>query len=163
MTLYDKQEAESGRAFAAFTTYRDIGANRSLNGAYRCQTGVGKGAGRASGQWVDWYDKHDWKRRAEAWDGAQDKQRRQEQAETHRQELEAYRGLVIERARKMAGASTSLLEAALQALQSVDVSNMKPSDIPAFVSASASALEKAVKLEGIGLGVLGENGEPLTQ
>ena len=163
---FDKQETESARAFAAFCIYRDLGANRSLNGAYRCQTGVAKTAkikGRASGQWAEWYKTHEWERRAASWDGEQDRRRREEAAETHRLALEAYREETILRARKAARAADETLDAALAKLADPQlVKEMTPRDAAIFIRTAVSVIEQAARLEGIALGILGETGELLT-
>ncbi len=86
---WDKRDNESGVAYAAFLIYRDLGATRTLNGAYhfslRVQGQPGPDRGqpesqegadgsrtgpppRVSGRWREWAEKFSWKERAEAYD-----------------------------------------------------------------------------------------------
>jgi hypothetical protein len=62
---------ESGQAYAAFKTYLDLGPIRSCDAAYKAQGGpqVGrKGATRAPGSWRRWFTRHQWQKRARAYD-----------------------------------------------------------------------------------------------
>jgi hypothetical protein len=75
---WDRQEDESEKAFAAFVRYRDLGAERTLSGAYREQRGRkseqqgrkpgAKGAQREPGRWRKWFNDFHWKARVSAWD-----------------------------------------------------------------------------------------------
>lgn len=64
---WEQRPDESGIAFEAFKTYRDLGLERTLSEAYRRKTGRRK-AKQASGQWNDYYRRFDWPARAEAFD-----------------------------------------------------------------------------------------------
>lgn len=89
VNAWDKLSSESGTAYAAFLVYRDLGATRTLNGAYhfslRAQGQPGPNRGqpeskagassertgpppRVSGRWRAWAEKFTWKERAEAYD-----------------------------------------------------------------------------------------------
>ena len=70
MTLYSKLPEETAKAFAAFTTYRDLGATRTLREAYCVYVGHDLGTKQVPGYFKDWAKRHDWQRRAgdfDAW------------------------------------------------------------------------------------------------
>jgi len=67
---WDRRDAESSRAFHCFTIFLNLGADRSLVGAYRQETGR-KAAGSVSGNWGLWASKFEWQQRATAWDSQQ--------------------------------------------------------------------------------------------
>jgi hypothetical protein len=59
---WERQPGETEAAYVAFCSYRDLGAERSLNAAYSTD---GK---RAPGQWAKWSAQNQWVARAEAYD-----------------------------------------------------------------------------------------------
>lgn len=77
MRAFERQERESTPAFEAFKTYRDLGAARSLDVAYRLHTGRQESTKRASGRWRKWSLVHDWVDRARAYDDYQEMIRRE--------------------------------------------------------------------------------------
>jgi hypothetical protein len=64
---WERQPAESGRAYEAFCTYRDLGPGRSVVEAYRQSTGKTT-ATQASGGWNDWVKRFRWEPRARTYD-----------------------------------------------------------------------------------------------
>jgi hypothetical protein len=62
---WDIQHSETPEAYHAFTAFRDLGPTRSLDKAYRTQTGR---TTRAPGRWKTWHRQHNWKARAAALD-----------------------------------------------------------------------------------------------
>jgi hypothetical protein len=48
--------------------YLELGANRSLDGAYRKARGLQTTTKRVAGRWQHWYELYQWKDRAEAYD-----------------------------------------------------------------------------------------------
>jgi hypothetical protein len=84
---------ESIRAYRAFCIYRDLGAARSLDKAWRgFQADQGKDAtsARRPGHWADWSQKFDWFERAQAYDDLIDEERRIADA-AQRQDLQLRR------------------------------------------------------------------------
>lgn len=63
---FEQQPHESARAFRAFTYYRDLGPERSLEKAYAGHSG--EKDGKAPGQWNAWSKQFEWVRRAIAYD-----------------------------------------------------------------------------------------------
>lgn len=61
---------EPSEAYARFLIYRNLGASRSLDSAYKTTTEVSKGNKkyRAPGQWRDDCVKYEWVQRSLAWD-----------------------------------------------------------------------------------------------
>lgn len=64
---WEQRPDESGRAYAAFVVYRDMGAKRNVPDAYRQGTGRPQ-AKQASGVWNGWAKKYRWAERARAYD-----------------------------------------------------------------------------------------------
>ena len=76
--LWERQQGESAKAFAAFCAYRDLPAERrSVREAYRAAGGqkvVRTGSGlKAPRTWRDWCGANAWQARAAAWDREQDR------------------------------------------------------------------------------------------
>ena len=75
MQLYERQPRESGSAFHAFSHFRDLGLQRSVDAAYRahqqeCQ-GVRVNYRRAHGRWRDWCRRFAWDERVAIYDAEQ--------------------------------------------------------------------------------------------
>ncbi|HEX2864221.1 MAG TPA: hypothetical protein VHN99_06610, partial [Deinococcales bacterium] len=64
--LWDRQQGESPRAYAAFRAYLELGPGRSLDAAYRAAKGPQKG--RTAGRWKAWAAGWSWASRAQALD-----------------------------------------------------------------------------------------------
>lgn len=105
---------ETPRAYAAFSVYRDMGAGRTLDGAYRQfrqqqarnrqETGTTNFARlTAPGAWTGWYTDNVWKERATKYDRHIERLARSQREEAHARDLEAHR----ERCRSLSIASSS--------------------------------------------------------
>ena len=66
-------EGESAKAYAAFSRFRDLGASRSVDGAWR----DAGNKGRAPGCWSKWSQLHRWRDRALAYDAFTDASQRE--------------------------------------------------------------------------------------
>lgn len=64
---WEQRDDESAEAFAAFKAYLEMGAERTVVGAYRQAKGKPE-AKQAAGTWNGWKDKYAWQERAEASD-----------------------------------------------------------------------------------------------
>jgi hypothetical protein len=64
---WERQADESEAAYAAFRTFLELGADRSIRAAYRQATGNSEAA-QAPGSWNKWVEAHSWSERARAWD-----------------------------------------------------------------------------------------------
>lgn len=74
--LWERQDGEPAKAFAAFIWYRDLGPEtRSLNLAYQRESGAPP-AMRAPGTWAAWSSEWRWVERAAAYDAYLDDLRR---------------------------------------------------------------------------------------
>src|SRR4051812_47002363 len=69
--LWERRPDESTRAYAAFATYRDLGAGRTLAAVASKHGGRPGGVKRASGRYVKWSARHEWTARARAYDAHQ--------------------------------------------------------------------------------------------
>lgn len=76
--LWELQEGEPARAFAAFCVYRDLPVyERTLNLAHQISTGKPHDKSlRAPGYWAEWSSEWRWVERAAAYDGYLDSERR---------------------------------------------------------------------------------------
>ena len=86
--IWTRRDGETGTAYAAFSTYRDLGPRRSIAEAYRQRTGK-ESAKQAGGHWTRWYRDHQWKTRAEAYDAHLDDVKRRAEAQRWRERGEA--------------------------------------------------------------------------
>lgn len=68
---YDRLPGETAKAYEAFSVYRDMGTERSLEA-------VSKALGKSAAFLSRWSSKHDWVDRAESWDIDQDMMRQEE-------------------------------------------------------------------------------------
>ena len=68
MRAFEQLEGESRKAYAAFSAYRDLGPERSIDLAYEVYSGKSLGGKRAPGGFQRWSRDHDWVERAGAWD-----------------------------------------------------------------------------------------------
>lgn len=66
MNLWDQRANESGQAFKAFSSYRDLGPERTYAAAYR--TSTKKPKAELSGRWNLWSRRYQWETRAKAYD-----------------------------------------------------------------------------------------------
>lgn len=98
---WEKQKGESRQAFEAFSTYRDMGAARSLTKVAKKLNKSVTILGRWSGRW-------NWVERASAWDLELDRQNREaqieaikEMSERHTREAMLFQQKVLERLREL--------------------------------------------------------------
>ncbi len=154
---FDRQPGESGRQFEAFTAYRNLGPQRSLNAAYRSdRTAAGKAPDplqAAPGGWRTWYRTNRWPARAEAYDAHLELLNRKGQEAEHAQHIEDYR----DRQRKLGSA---LVENAVRLLKLTNerLAGLKSGDIPlerlpSFLRAAASAAEAGANAEAQAIAV----------
>lgn len=128
---WERQPEETSRAFEAFTVYRDMGAERSINKT--CQK-----LNKNRTTIADWSTKYNWVKRCEEWDKEQDRIARQEQ-------LKAIKSM----RNRHAGMAKAMIVKAGRALQKIPDDEIKASDISRMI-------EVASKLERISRGDVGE-------
>jgi hypothetical protein len=164
---WDRQLGESSRAFHAFCHYRDLGAGRSIDKAWRshktiCDHVPIADRRRAPARWRTRAAHWGWTSRAEAWDAELDRQTREKLA---KQQLEAR-----ERHQRLAqGTLTTLsapVSALLQALQDPRVMqalttriSSSPDSLLAMIgliAQCAQAMPAIVSMERLALGLTTE-------
>ena len=129
--LWERQEGESAKAFEAFSTYRDMGAERSL-------AKVGQALGKTKAMMEKWSTTNNWVERAEAWDREQDRILQKQQIED------------IKKMRKRhANVAVAMIAKAAKALQKIPEEEIKAADISRMV-------DVASKLERISRGDVGD-------
>lgn len=130
---WDRRDAETDVAWAAFVVYRDLPpAQRSLRAA-------GAVLGKAESLLSRWSSKHEWVARAAAKDRDDDRNNQSDARATTKEK----RDKVLE-SQYTAGAA--LLQRGLAALQKVDPATLKPADIPRYVVAAVSLMRQSVGL-----------------
>lgn len=129
--LWERQPKESIQAFEAFTKYRDMGVNRSLRKVVqevnKSLTTIG-----------EWSSKHDWVKRAAAWDAEQDR--------IARNELAAEMAATRKRQRKQA---QRMQEKGMELLENINLGDAKLSEV-------VSLLKAGMEQERIAIGDVGE-------
>jgi hypothetical protein len=136
-TPWERQKGESRLAFEGFTIYLELGAGRSLQGAWehyhqaprqarkRCERGAKEvPPGRAPGYWQKWSVRWHWVARAEARDGHLTALRRKIEDDAavatairEAEENERQRGLRIQEARSLRAAGRAVYTRFLQLVQ----------------------------------------------
>ena len=70
MDMWDQQDGESAKAWAAFIVYRGMGPNRTLRAAAAAAPELSP----SLNTWKGWANRGAWRARAAAWDAAADRQ-----------------------------------------------------------------------------------------
>jgi len=127
MAIWDQQHGESAQAYAAFRVYRDMGAARSLDAAWRVSKGDQKS--NAPGRWRDWSTRWSWVERATAYDKhlADIEQQKREQAVAA--EAEKWAARRAEHREHAWAVGLGLTTAAAQALNVFDPQKASASEI----------------------------------
>ena len=77
---WERLPEESAKAYRAFSFYRDMGAERSIDKAcnlFYADQGKKRGSARRTGQWAKWAQQHHWVDRAEIYDDLMEKEKRE--------------------------------------------------------------------------------------
>lgn len=168
--LWERRRDESDKAFAAFSIYRDLGAGRSIDAAYRehvvreqgqnrGETGAGatrapaKAGGRAPSHWQTWSARFAWPERAAAYDAHLDRQARRELEREHINHLEAFRGRMRRAAAAFTETQLTLMQKVNERLKTLAPEDLKPALIPGYVKAITEAGAVAADAEAMALGV----------
>lgn len=120
---WERQEGESDKAYEAFTTYRDMGASRSV-------AKVGKKLGKTTTHLEEWCSKFSWVDRAKAWENEQDRILRLQQIEEIRDMRKRHADLAVK-----------MLEKALEGLRLLTPDELNAVSIGRIVEV-ASRLEQ---------------------
>jgi hypothetical protein len=144
--------AETSKAFAAFTIYRDLGPGRSIDAGYNKATSK---VGRANKVWADWSTKYQWVERAKLYDTYIAEQRRKRLEVEHTAELEEYRKELARSSRASLQAGQRMLKMAIEKLQAMEKNKEQPpsKSLPAFVKAANDTITSAMDGWGMALTV----------
>lgn len=129
--LWERQPKESAPAFEAFAMYRDMGVNRSIRKA-------AQNLNKAVTTLAEWSSKHEWVKRAAAWDAEQDR--------IARNEMLAEMASTRKRQRKQA---QRMQEKGMELLESISIGDAKLSEV-------VSLLKAGMEQERIAIGDVGE-------
>lgn len=129
--LWERQPTESAQAFEAFAMYRDMGVNRSIRKA-------AQNLNKAVTTLAEWSSKHEWVKRAAAWDAEQDR--------IARNEMLAEMASTRKRQRRQA---QRMQERGMELLESISIGDAKLSEV-------VSLLKAGMEQERIAIGDVGE-------
>lgn len=149
--LWERQPGEGVKAFHAFVHYRDMGAGRSIDAAYRqhrtiCQKRQVSAKGAASGRWDKWSSENNWQSRAAAYDTEQDRKAQ----EKHQKRLLDVR----ERHAQFAAAALSVLLTPVKAILDELAQNPKAVEELRKDEKLAGLLEKAIGASKVAPGLV---------
>lgn len=120
---WERQKGESEKAYEAFATYRDMGAERSITKVAQSLNKTRALIGRWSSQWS-------WTERARAYDNELEKEVRAKAVKDRRAMTERHIGIAMQLQKK-----------ALEALGNLSVEDMSPKDIKEYIK-MATDLER---------------------
>ena len=95
MDMWDQQDGESAKAWAAFIVYRSMGPNRTLRAAAAAAAELSP----SLNTWKGWANRGAWRARAAAWDAASDRQGMEDHTVDDRPQRKQDWGQVLDRAR----------------------------------------------------------------
>lgn len=150
--IWERQDAESAKAYSAFVVYRDMGLERSIDAAYRGYVGDEKSRKEATGHFKRWASKHDWLSRAKAYDAERERERLREHGTA---EIEAFRDSQIVFAKAAKEAARGLLIKASRRMgnmSEVELKTMSIKDMVACFRAAAAVGEAATNAEATAIG-----------
>lgn len=139
---WERQKGESAQAYEAFTTYRDMGAERSQQAVSKKLSKSRQLIGRWSSAW-------NWQERVRAYDNELEKEARAKAVKDRKAMTERHIGIAMQVQKK-----------ALEALASLSVEDMSPKDIKEYIK-MATDLERLNRTFGEESGR--ENGNGPTQ
>ena len=113
--LWERREGESGKAYEAFTVYRDMGAGRTVSGAARQ-------LGKSRALLDRWRRQWDWPERVRAYD-----------KELERAAYEEALQAVREMSRRHVGIAVKLQTKGLEGLTNLNVKKMRTKDVVALI------------------------------
>lgn len=129
--LWERQPGEGAKPWEAFVIYRDLGTERTLQKVSKQLKKSMAMIGRWSSDW-------NWRERAAAWDGEQDKLARADQVKE-----------IAEMRRLQAARGAKMQEKAMEALEQMEIEKLSPADVVRLMAEGA-------KLERLGRGDVGE-------
>lgn len=155
---YDKRaDGETGRAYHAYSLFRDLGAGRSINKAYDLflkqrqdngETTAGKRT--APRHWEEWSSVHEWQSRVASFDFALELKRREQAEAEHLEQLKEFARRRLDAARRLESVYETLITR-------VEVRAANPDDregtTAALARAAASIGAAAEQAEAMFLGV----------
>lgn len=142
---WEKQKGESGVAFSAFSSYRDLGPARSLQKVATLQA-------KSIQLMKEWSAKWHWVSRADAFDFMEDRRRREEQQDQERAMLRRHRGLSVSMGnlafQRAAGRQAGVREdgTIVEAVEALNPADLSASDV-------ARLAEVGVKIERMTMGL----------
>ena len=147
---WERQPEESAKAYRAFEIYRDMGVDRSLSKATEA---VYNGSASNMRLLAMWSGKHDWVRRAAAWDAKLAERRAVEAEEEHMRQLASFRERQRKMSQAMSKSALKLLKRADTRLEGLDPAEIPVESIPAFFRAVATVADSAGSAEAQALAV----------
>lgn len=126
--IWERRPGETAKAYAAFCVYRDLGPSRSLEKAAQAM------GYKSRKNFSVWHSKHEWVKRAEAYDEYLERRKREEHEKA-----------ILEMAERHARLAVAFQQKIAQRIQMIDPNELTPQDL-------ARWLEIATKLERLSRG-----------
>lgn len=120
---WERQKGESAQAFEAFSTYLEMGADRSIRA-------VGQKLDKSRQQIGKWSSTWNWQERVRAYDNELEKEARRKAVADRKNMVDRHIGIAMQLQKK-----------ALQALKDLSVEDMTPKDIKEYIK-MATDLER---------------------
>lgn len=118
---WERQPNEPPKAYEAFRTYLNLGAERTIRGVAEKRGECGQSS--VSVRWLEtWASRHGWRDRAEQWD-----------AELHRQEFDEHIRMARDMGRRHAQLAARGIEKAVRRLVNMNPAEMSPSQVLAYI------------------------------
>ena len=143
---WDQQEGESARAFAAFSVYFTLGPARSLAKTSQNHT-------KTIPTLKEWSVKHDWVRRAAAYDAHQARLVQREAEAAHALKIAAYRDRAAKIGAAMADVGTAFLVKAGTRVKTVEPETIAVGALPAWLRAASAITRDSLAVEAEALGI----------
>lgn len=141
-----QQPGETNKAYSAFSVYLTAGSERST-------ARVAQELGKSKTLMDRWSSRHDWVRRAGAYDAYAIQQRLavREKIDAN-EEIRAYRERARENAKRLNAVTTVLLGKAAERLRNLNPSDIDPRLLPGIIRATAQAMDAALNAEAQAIG-----------
>lgn len=160
--IWERLDTDTNKSWGAFQFYRDMPpSTRSLVAAYKLWASVyvegfdpsQYQAAGPPGNWGKWSSEHDWEIRVAAYDRYLDVKATERNEADHGRELENYRTRELVFSRMASRAALEMLEKALEAVEGLEIEDIRPQDLPKILVAIAQLYDKASEAERRALAV----------
>lgn len=148
MATWDKRPNETDKQYAVFTAYLLLGPERSI-----AKVAQKWGKSGAPSNWEAWCKLHEWVKRASDYDAQLAKDALAAVAQSNvTDEIERFRNRNRDISISCTTAGLTVIQKLKPAIEALDPSKLKPSEIAALMKAANDAIEKGQNGEAISIG-----------